>query len=116
MSTQWCSADLGMFIPGEVMTTGNVEVAILGQGVWLLFSVQGLSILTATIDLISIRLTLELSIRLSLMTLEDFSCVEGVIMDSLDLASMLMSQLQSIAARFLTRLTLLHVGKLILSH
>jgi hypothetical protein len=80
--TPWFFANQEMFMHGEIMTMANVEVEIMEEEIWQLYSVQDSLILIATIDQTFNKLIVEVSTLLLLMTLGDSSLVAEVSTDN----------------------------------
>lgn len=102
------------YMLGEIMTMGSVEVEIQVQEIWLQFLVLDLSILIAILGLLFNRLNVDLNILLLLMISEDYLHAEEVRMDNQDTVHFLMKLLQYMLVRYLIKLIIFLVEKLIL--
>lgn len=102
------------YMLGEIMTMGSVEVEIQVQEIWLQFLVLDLLILIAILGLLFNRLNVDLNILLLLMISEDYLHAEEVRMDNQDTVHLLMKLLQYMLVRYLIKLIIFLVEKLIL--
>ena len=102
------------YMLGEIMTMGSVEVEIQVQEIWLQFLVLDLLILIAILGLLFNRLNVDLNILLLLMISEDYLHAEEVRMDNQDTVHFLMKLLQYMLVRYLIKLIIFLVEKLIL--
>ena len=102
-----------MLILGVIMIMDNVDAEIMGQEIWLLYSVRDLLTLTAILNLISNKLNLDLNIQPLLMKLADCLHVEEDKMDNLDMDHLRMNLLQFMLAKFQIKSIKFHVERLI---